>query len=391
MQPNEQKLLVTSLDGSDPSIPPGPDELEISIFGPGYGECIVVHVGLNEWLVIDSCRSSADRRPEALKYFDGLGVEVDTAVKRVIATHWHDDHIGGLGEVFSAAQQAEFWCSSALRGQEWLTLVDLHSNYCLSGGSGVTEMTAIMKELKRRVARSTIASPKFAIEGLPIFKRPSSQKKVAAEIVAYAPSNAAVLSMHQEFSSKLARSRQNRGRLPSMGRNDGSVVLSVTFGQVSVLLGADLEEHGIGGLGWSAVLQYLATNPLRHSGLKVPHHGSVTGHHPDVWPTLMHEGSWAVVTPWKLGGNRLPKEEDARRILAESAGQAYLTAPPYRAKYVHPNSTVHRALWEMGAEPTKDIGKQGHVRLRCSTNTPENWTIELFGDACPMTNVQFSA
>jgi len=32
---------------------PEKDEIEVSIFGPGYGECIVIHIGNNEWVVID--------------------------------------------------------------------------------------------------------------------------------------------------------------------------------------------------------------------------------------------------------------------------------------------------------------------------------------------------
>ncbi|PXF57856.1 MAG: hypothetical protein C4B58_08625 [Deltaproteobacteria bacterium] len=34
---------------------PSPDELEISLFGPGRGECVVAHLGNNDWLVVDSC------------------------------------------------------------------------------------------------------------------------------------------------------------------------------------------------------------------------------------------------------------------------------------------------------------------------------------------------
>ena len=46
--------------------PPSPDELEISLFGPGRGECVVVHLGNNDWLVVDSCLDNTSSQPVAL-------------------------------------------------------------------------------------------------------------------------------------------------------------------------------------------------------------------------------------------------------------------------------------------------------------------------------------
>ncbi len=34
---------------------PGQDIIEVSIFGPGKGEPILVHLGRNEWIIVDSC------------------------------------------------------------------------------------------------------------------------------------------------------------------------------------------------------------------------------------------------------------------------------------------------------------------------------------------------
>src|SRR5260370_27238866 len=69
-----------------------PAELEVSLFGPGVGECVVVHLGLGEWLVVDSCVDPVSRKPVALNYLSELHVDVGKAVKQVVAKHWHDDH-----------------------------------------------------------------------------------------------------------------------------------------------------------------------------------------------------------------------------------------------------------------------------------------------------------
>ena len=44
-----------------PSQRPATNEVEISLFGPGYGECIVIHVGENEWVIVDSCIDAETR------------------------------------------------------------------------------------------------------------------------------------------------------------------------------------------------------------------------------------------------------------------------------------------------------------------------------------------
>jgi hypothetical protein len=90
MPEEEQPKLEIISDGTSLATPPSPDELEISIFGPGYGECIVAHLGDNSWFVVDSCIDVYTKRPAALTYFEKIGVNPSVSVKQIIATHWHD-------------------------------------------------------------------------------------------------------------------------------------------------------------------------------------------------------------------------------------------------------------------------------------------------------------
>src|SRR6266545_2127970 len=101
--------------------PPAADEFEVSVLGPGYGECIVVHLGHGEWLINDSC-VDRNRRAAGLSYLDTLGVDVTQAVKVVVASHWDDDHVRGLGEVVDKCSQALFVCSNALGSDIFLQL-----------------------------------------------------------------------------------------------------------------------------------------------------------------------------------------------------------------------------------------------------------------------------
>lgn len=369
--------IVMTSNGSDWAQPPALDEIEISVFGPGYGECIVAHLGQSDWIVVDSCLEGKTRRAQALIYLEELGLDPARVIKRVVATHWHDDHIGGIGGLFETAKSAEFWCSMALRSDEWLTLVELQRNNLSKCGSGVTEMRCIRDELQKRRGEDGVAAPRFAIEGRPVFSRPNG---IAASVEAFAPSDGSVQTMHAEFLRLRNEAARRIGRVPSLGLNDGSVVLSLRVGDLAVLLGADLEERGVNGLGWTAVLSHVQTSSLRHEGFKIPHHGSTTAHHSGVWPNMMTADAWAVVTPWRRGSG-LPTESDCQRILSESRGNAYVTAHPRRTKYRHPDSAVNRTLREMGATLYQDIGNQGHIRFRRRVSTSESWRAELFGSA----------
>lgn len=97
-------------------LPAGTDA-ELHVFGPGYGESLLVHLGCGEWMIVDACRQRG-KPPAALKWLDDLGVDVATAVKLVVATHWHDDHVRGLAETLRACDGASFVCSSVLLSGE---------------------------------------------------------------------------------------------------------------------------------------------------------------------------------------------------------------------------------------------------------------------------------
>ena len=58
----------------------------------------------------------------ALWYFDGRGVDPARAVRLIVASHWHDDHIRGLGELVSRCPEADFGCANALGSREFMSV-----------------------------------------------------------------------------------------------------------------------------------------------------------------------------------------------------------------------------------------------------------------------------
>ena len=55
-------------------------EIEVSLFGPGYGECLVLHLGDNtEIYIVDSCIHPHNRRqPVALAYLHHMHIDPAT-------------------------------------------------------------------------------------------------------------------------------------------------------------------------------------------------------------------------------------------------------------------------------------------------------------------------
>jgi glyoxylase-like metal-dependent hydrolase (beta-lactamase superfamily II) len=82
---------------------PDGDEIEITIFGRGVGECCVLHVGMNRWVVIDTFNHTEKLVdpvtraktvvPVARWYLDALGVDQDR-IETIVITHFHRDQHG---------------------------------------------------------------------------------------------------------------------------------------------------------------------------------------------------------------------------------------------------------------------------------------------------------
>jgi len=174
--------------------PPNLDEFEVSVFGPGRGECILVHLGYNEWCMIDSCVGRGRSLPAAVEYLKELGQAALEGVLLVLATHWHDDHIGGIADSLREFTNAQFACSTALGHRQFLTLVQLQGK-SLQGDSGVDEFGEILKilqERKQQGLRPAKVAPILAIQDRLLLRRSQGERAFPAAVTALSPSDATV-------------------------------------------------------------------------------------------------------------------------------------------------------------------------------------------------------
>ena len=339
-------------------------------------------------MIVDSCLDTSTKLPVAIRYLrDELGVRIENDVRLVVATHWHDDHINGLGAVFRACPNAKFVCSAAMQSREFAAMAAYYGSRAQPGGSGVDEFKQIFEELNRRGNRRGFPAPVLASADKGIYTRAGN---APVKVRAYSPSDAAVATMLTRFERSIRPQQRRRLKVPSLGPNDCSVVLGLEIGSSTVMLGADLEERkGHQGFGWTDVLTNFKPSTANYEGFKIPHHGSETGYHPDVWPSFMRKDAWAVLTPYAQGSKPLPSVEDLRRIGQTAPQTTSVTALPHLRKFKHHDRAVQKTIAELGIAIFDEPSRQGHVRLRRATLDPDSdWTTELYGDAQTLSQAQ---
>src|SRR5439155_3344773 len=174
------KPSCPSLTWTAPTDPPEPDELEVSLFGTGFGECVVAHLGCGDWIIVDSCFAPDGKTSAALAYLKCLGVSLATAVKRVVATHWHNDHVRGLAQTMQECASAKFICSQALFTKEFIALTELWKRHRLTA-SPLSELTAIITTIARAnsvLKGSSGDSPLgFALANRCLWRRPRASER----------------------------------------------------------------------------------------------------------------------------------------------------------------------------------------------------------------------
>lgn len=368
-QKKKQKLSSKPL----PTTVPKPHELEYSLFGPGIGECAVVHLGNGEWMIVDSCLNPVTKEPVALEYLGELGVAVDKNVRLVVATHFHDDHIGGLAKVVNAASAAQFVAPSALRTEEFISLACQgdESVKLVDGTSGIAEFVEVLEILahRRQIRKGYGIGPDiWASENTSVYRRGGPYP---VTIRALSPSA-------QAQTDCVGRIAQSLTALPTNVRfrrwepNDISLAMYVETAKFHLLLGADLEVTPSDLHGWRAVLQPHVRPAMKSSLFKVAHHGSKNGDYPPVWTDLLHDQVHALVTPFSSSG--LPSVTDRQRIRRRTAS-SFCTTLPYFAK---PPRRVVDKFANRQASRRAIPRTRGQIRLRVSlSGTLASARIEL--------------
>ena len=368
--------MTEIVGGAIQTTKPPADRVEVSVFGPGFGECIVVHLGDDQWMIVDSCIGKGHREPAALEYLDAIGVKVETAVKLIVATHWHDDHVRGMARILERASDAKFWGASALRSDEFLALTsrrDLASRFT----SGVDELGKVMDIVNARSAAGG-ESLGEASAARRIWLNPPA---AVSEVWCLSPSDEDIAVSRSHIASLLPANPVGVARIPVLDPNDTSVVLVLITTSGAVLLGGDLEHRPSSETrGWHAVVG-LASAPTFAAGLfKVPHHGSENAHCDRVWDQLIDGEAYCAVTPFERGVTPLPRASDRARIRARTPF-GFLTSDK-RGRAPQRDRVTEKTIREATRAFDPETLLMGQVQLR--SDTDGGWALGLSEEAAPL-------
>lgn len=349
-----------------PPTKPAKNEIEVTLLGPGYGESIVLHYG-GSWIIIDSCKY-LNKGPAAARYLESIGVPL-SEVQQVACTHWHDDHCGGLSELYSLTPNADLVISAALQQKEFFQLVSIFSQ------ENNDDTSSGLKEIEKtfRLVKSRGKRPIFARSDQLIWRSTDSN----SELHSLSPCDQ-MLSESFISIGKMLPNNWDPKRPIIAKDNHVSVAMLFKAGSHSILLGSDLEESGKNTRGWSTIISGNRRPQIKSSLYKVAHHGSETGEHPGIWSQLLHAQPVSLVTPFSKLRHPLPRIDDLNRIRGNS-GMAFLTtdvatkrlkrygpvaklAAPHNLQILHP--------------------KIGAVRCRILADDPsDTWKVEKSSEA----------
>ncbi len=356
---------------------PADDELEVTLLGPGRGESVVVHYGDGAWIVVDSC-VRPDGRPAVLAYLDSIGV-LPTAVTHLVASHWHDDHIRGLGDVVAACPRATIVISAALECDEFFVLAASEGDSLISGPSGVRELGRVL-----RLTAESGQPLELARADQRLLIRPGSATTPASEVWALSPSSATLLDAIQEFAALAPTVGQSKRAVPRPERNPHCVVLWIEVGEVRAILGADLERETTPDRGWTAIVDS-AGRPQGFAHLiKIPHHGSEDAHDQRMWGELLVPKPHAGVTPFRQGRVALPRATDVTRITGFTE-HAWLTRGTPDSRSPARPRAVERTIAEMGGSLRMTSVEPGRVTFRCAADSPGDWIVDAPNPAVRLT------
>ena len=283
---------------------------------------MILHLGDNQWAIVDSHLHHTQRvdeasglsveLPVARWYLDGIGADPNT-VQDIFLTHFHKDHYEGVGLLHDYYTQAQLLVTAPLSVE---LFEHLFNN--LAEPTPFRELPDTLERAKQR-RRGTFADGlRFLQVG---WSRPYGN---GVHLRAMSPLDAAI---HASASAIAQQMGSGRAAVRTELRNQNwcSVVLHLETPSGCVLLGADLEKAPER-FGWDAVLAEPSHVHLSAADIvKVPHHGSAGADHAPMWERLVEAEPVMMVAPFERGSIKLPTQQDSARLCGR--GQLYQAAP----------------------------------------------------------------
>jgi beta-lactamase superfamily II metal-dependent hydrolase len=312
--------------------------VEVVVLGKGVGESVLVRVG-EEWTVIDSFEvdriDGSGRAPAPLVYLQQVGVAL-ADVRAVILSHLHADHSRGIDEVVRACGDAVFYLPAAVPDVTWRDIMKI----------------AVPTENRKALDESATAYRYAADDDR--FRTAASAMVIhqsTDSVRAVGPSDRAVQAAREPLAvNDLAAARR------VLDKNFTSIVVLVVAGAAIALLGADMDAEAE--LGWPRLLgEHAGKSWIGGIGfVKVPHHGSETAYHADLYESWTAE-ALGVIAP---NGSRLPTEAMIETLRGHVRA-LYLAGPRRRQPLRETDTVASSQVVAVRATHTGEDGAQWEI------------------------------
>jgi hypothetical protein len=285
------------------------------VFGPGFGESIVLYLPTLGWGVVDSCLNpykNGQINP-ALSFLIDNGVD---KLAFAILTHPHEDHYKGFDSIID----------------HYIGRIDRIGLYA---GDGLREYRDYLS------CKAVVGDPDSELDHLAAIYRKARDAEMAGarrirlseKTVFFSNKNVSIEALSPSSNSQ---EKYRNILFDAIPKNDGdlisslkhrdinliSVALLVTVGNTKILLGGDV-ENGDGTTGWSAILNDQDCPDMNSHFVKVPHHGSEGAFSCNLWSCISQTNeAFSIVTPYTRLSSPLPSESILSNISEYSQGVA---------------------------------------------------------------------
>ncbi len=344
--------------------PPQKDELEVTLFGKGVGESILIHFGDSRYAIIDSFRNPGSKKPIALEYLELINVPINN-IELVVATHWHKDHIEGLYDILKQLKNnTKFVTYNIIQEELFNTFINsgISSDLLTNKFSTSLEFSNILNMIDQKKVDIVFASNNKVIHK--VLASSMSHKKDVT-FYSLSPQDKEIY----DYIKSLNLPKEEDSFTILTDDNLISIVIWLEIGKNIILFGGDLLEKSNEDSGWNAILKNHILSG-KADLFKVPHHGSISSHNEKVWTNLLEDKPVSILTKFNISS--LPKKQDIKRLMKKSK-KVYVAGDNNKIK-------------DIGPKIQKDFGinlsmqKLGIVRLRKNLrNSNSTWNIENFG------------
>lgn len=349
--------------------------------GGGYGESVVVQMGTGNWMVIDSCINPATNESLPLAYLRSKGVDLEKEVKLVVCSHWHEDHILGLSELYKECTSAAFGLAIASDKDKFLKFIGMESrldkrNAGTSSTSTMHQCLAIANERKNPVKLITQDKLLFNV----------AKQDIDVKVYALSPSDFVISEFGKEISILMTEYVPSTNRkIIARTPNEKCVALLVCVNEHAVILGADLEKSVDNRKGWLCILDNCTCMDGQKVSLyKVPHHGSENAYEERIWDELLNENVISQLAPCIQGKTVLPTS-DMLRVFLQKTDNLFITSDVSFKGPKKRERSLEKAIYKFN--PTLKEVKYLHGVIESSVDleSKDGWKTSLQGRALKIT------